>query len=223
MAIIRTETIYCLKQEFKRVIRYQSRYSEFFITLPASIPEKEVSGKTEKEVIERFDAAVAIYEKAITETSKVILYRYEVDAYIFGPDAADDDDSTFFNSQDNCEFGKTFTDDGITLKLWAAVYEKAEVVLDGADNYINYEEIESPIPESLEPKSTPIPRWGEYQEIPWTPENEQFFIDIGRSFEQLIFKLNLVLGNGDSVVKFIASGQKLLPTLNQEIDYAYKR
>ncbi len=212
MATVSTETIYCFHQEFKRVVRYKSRYSKFYITLPGGVPEKEVESDTEAGAIKLFDAAVKVYEKSVTEKTKVILYGYEVDAYIFGPNDKDDCVNVLFNSQDNCDYGKTFSDDGITLSLWVQVCEKSEVVLDGIDNYVTYDEIESQIPESLEPGSRRNYRSGydDYQEIPWTPENEQFFIEVGKAFERLILKLNSVLGDKDAVMKFISTGQILL-------------
>lgn len=217
MATVSTETIYCFKQEFKRVVRYQSRYSKFYITLPAGIPEKEISADTEKEAIKRFDAAVTLYEKSVTETTKVILYGYEVDACIYGPEDDHCHISILFDSRDGCNYGKTFPDDGITLSLWVQVCEKSEVVLDGMDNYVSYEDIESPIPESLNPRDTPSARWdSEYEEIPWTPENEQFFIDTGVAMENLILKLNSIFGDKAAVIKFIGSGQKLLPTKTRD-------
>ncbi len=213
MATVSTETIYCFHQEFKRVVRYQSRYKKFYITLPGGVPEKEVSGETEAEVIKLFNAAVKVYEKSVTEKTKVILYGYEVDAVIYGPNDEDDRIQISFNSQDNCDYGKTFTDDGITLSLWVVVCEKSEVILEDMDNYVTYEEIESPIPGSLEPhhQRTYRPNYDDYQEIPWTPENEQFFVDAGLALERLILELNTIFGEKKGVIKFIASGQKLLP------------
>ena len=212
MATVSTETIYCFHQEFKRVVRYKSRCQKFYITLPGGVPEKEVSAKTEADAIKLFNAAVKVYEESVTETTKVILYGYEVDAYIYGPNDEDDRVTVLFNSQDNCDFGKTFTDDGITLSLWVQVCEKSEVVLEGMDNYVTYEEIESPVPESLEPSHRTYRRgYDDFQEIPWTPENEQFFVDAGLALERLILKLNSVFGEKKGVLEFIAAGQKLLP------------
>lgn len=214
MATVSTETIYCFHHEFKRVVRYKSRYGQFFITLPAEVPEAEVSADTEGGAIKLFDAAIAVHEKSSTEVSKVILYGYEVDACIRGPNDKRGRISILFDSQDedNCNYGKTFCDDGMTVSLWAKVCEKSEVILEELDNYVNYEELESPLPDSLDPKGNKSyhRHYDDFQEIPWTLENEQFFIDIGRAFEQLILRLNSVLGDKKKVMEFIASGQNLL-------------
>ncbi len=213
MATVSTETIYCFKKEFKRVVRYKSRYQTFYITLPNGIPEKEVEAKSESEAIKLFNAAVLVHEGSITKKTKVILYGYEVDTCIYDSNDENDLCRILFDSQDNdCDFGKTFRGDGIGLRLWAEVHEKSEVILDGQDNYSNYEEVDSPIPESLGvSRRRNFSRPSDFKEIPWTPENEQFFIDVGKAFEQLILKLNSVLGDKKAILKFISSKQKLLP------------
>ncbi len=203
MATVRTETIYCFHQEFKRVIRYQSRYSKFIITLPECMPDKEVEGDTETDVIKVFDTAVKLYEGSITETTKVILYNYEVDAYIWGSQ------TVHFNSQD-CDYGKTFSDGGITLSLWATVCEKSEVVIKGGKNYVTHKKVDNQIPESIQPDQDYFYSHETFQEIPWTQENEQFFVDTGLAFEQLVLKLNSVFDTTKAVTAFVESRQKLL-------------
>ncbi len=211
MAIVSKETIYCFKKEFKRVVRYKSRYSKFYIKLPDGVPQEEVESDTEAGAIRLFDAAVDVYEKSSTVKSKVILYGYEVEACIPVPNDKKDHCTILFDSHDDCNFGKTFRDDGITLSLWVQACEKSEVFLKGQDNYVSYDEIDSPIPSSLEPSSSKnYNHWDNFQEIPWTPENEQFFIDVGIAFEQLVLKLNSVFCDKKSVMKFISAGQKLL-------------
>lgn len=216
MATVSTETIYCFHKEFKRVVRYKSRYGKFYITLPSGVPQQEVESDTEGGAIKLFDAAVEVYEKSVTEKTKVILYGYQVDACIYDTNDKQGQTRIIFDSMDGseCDFGSCFSEDGISLKLWVAGYEKSEVVLEGVDNYIDYSQVESTIPKSLEPTSGPSThRYGkpDFQEIPWTPENEQFFTDIGVAFEQLILKLNSVLGSKKGVLDFIESGKKLLP------------
>lgn len=211
MATIKTETIYCFHKEFKRVIRYKSRYGKFYITLPSQVPQDEVESDTEGGAIKLFEVAVRLYEKSVTEKTKVIMYGYEVDACIYGSNDDDGNTTIVFNSDDrDCDYGTMFSGDGVAMRLWAAVAEKSEIVLECTKNYISYTEVESPIPKSLQSGRRTYYRHDDYNEIPWTPENEQFFIDIGGAFEKLVLKLNSVLGSQKTVLEFISSGQKLL-------------
>ncbi len=214
MATVSTETIYCFHTEFKRVVRYKSRYGKFYITLPAGVPEEEVESDTEAGAIKAFNAAVEMYEKSITEKTKVILYGYTVDACIYGPNDEQGRTKIIFNSLDDCEFGEIFRKDGVSLSLWVGVYDKAEIVLDGkVENYITYDAIESSIPESLASMCRiSVSRFNspDFQEIPWTDDTEQFFVDIALAFERLVLKLNGVFGDKEQVIKFAANRQNLL-------------
>ncbi len=214
MATVKTTTIGCLGREYKQVIRYKSSRSRFYITLPGELPENEVSGKTEDEVVKSFKKAISDFTESVTKTEKVILYGYEVAAYITSPNKDEyNDREIIFNSGDSdCDFGPKFGNaDGIQISLWVDVCEKTTRVFGDGKDVMTYKEIEETlIPESLCAGQRSRWDWERANEIPWTQETEDFFVRAGLGFEKLILQLNAVFGSTKGLKQFMKAGQKLL-------------
>lgn len=214
MATVSNKSIYCLGKQFQQIVRYKSTTKKFYISLPGVMPggENEVTGKTEKEALEAFDAAIKEYTESVAKVTKVIIYGYEVGAYITEPDESEPDgEKLLFNSADDCGFGKDYGQDGLSVELWVDVCERIDREFPTGRTLTTYKELEDSIPESLHSGNRSKWEWDKSEQIPWTKEAEQFFVDIAHGFETLILKLNSVFGETKELKKFIKAGTKLLP------------
>lgn len=192
MAIVKTEDKLVDGAWFKRKIKC-SAAGIFSCELPDYVAEdlgldvkqEAPSGKSMGECLVSWAEKVKEYEKRTTTKTKVICFHFDRDI--------------------------SFSE-GLSLSVAARVMEETTITHRNGKKVYNYDDVDDDLPHQLTQGYRPAFR-GEYCEnqIPWTPEAEQFFTDLANAMEQLIEKLEGITTTPESVIKFIETGVKLLP------------
>jgi hypothetical protein len=175
--------------------RYETK-GRFFIKLPKIVADAmgitEVRAADQDKVIDVFDETLKNFKALQTETNMVILYQIDTSS------AARENS---WNSGWN----------GIMVRVWAGTFKETVSISGAGAKRYSYEPVESSLKYPFHPNAGLIPRDGEktdYQ-IPWTPENEKFFLWVQTSMTALADQLQ-VLRKTDALIETINAG-RLLP------------
>ena len=171
----------------------------FYINLPKLVADAlgfdKVRAEDQVEVMKRFKEALEKFKALQTEVNRVILYEFSVEPKPTG------DKSHYFTGH-------------YRVQIWAGTYEETVAIAgDGARRY-SYENIESEInfhtPEThnfVDPSRRNANRHD--SQVPWTEQNEAFFLWIKKRMKELIERL-YELEKPDKLIEMITAG-RLLP------------
>lgn len=173
----------------------------FFIKLPELVADslgiKEVRDQSQESVMKKFWDAIKQFKCMKQEKRKVIVYQISV-----GPDPTLSSSMQFMNRH----YGH-----GLMVKVWADTFEETVAIAgDGVTKRYSYEHIEGPL--NYPNTDTHITsRAGDRQDsqVPWTEENEKFFLWIRDGMQTLIDKL-IEIKKPEELELFINAG-RLLP------------
>lgn len=181
----------------------------FYVKLPQVVADAlghgTSRGNTQEEALKAFETDLETFRKLNVEHNRVIVYR--IDLY---PEP--DKKRGEWNSSGV----------GYKVDVWAGTYEET-VCIDGAGNKrYSYESIASPL-------TYPKPAWAsninrangerDAHQIPWTEQNEAFFIWIRDRMAELVARL-AEIRDPDKVIETINAGRllPLLPAGRQKIE-----
>ena len=173
----------------------------FYIKLPQVVADAlgmpVVRGSDQAEVMVRFKETIEQFKNLSIETNRVILYAFDVEPKPGSKDA----ESRFFHGN-------------YKVSVWAGTYEETIATAgDGAKRY-SYEKVQSSVTfDSADwTHSGPDQRRESKRfdcQVPWTKQNEEFFLWIKGRMKNLIDRLH-ELKSSDKLVDAISSGL-LLP------------
>lgn len=172
----------------------------FYVNLPQIVADalsiKEVRGADQEAAMEAFKEAIKQFKNLKMERTKVILYRFGA-----GP-----------LPKDHPKYEKyKYTSHNYKAEVWAGTYEEVVAIAgDGARRY-SYEHIESDIYFPGTEYASVTDRNGSRFDcqVPWTEQNERFFLWIQEQMEKLVLAL-VGIGEPEQLVDAINAG-RLLP------------
>lgn len=225
MSTVKSEKIRFEGKEFVKRVRFSSRSGLFSITLPRQIQERmnvgEVSSDTMKGVQAEFKKTVDMYKAAQTTERKVIVYKVEVNAWVWrlpdgAPAGSDDDDASVVFQANDISFA-----DGCGLTIFAEVMVERTLRTADGEESLSYEEVdEHTLPKSLGLGNNRIAdRFGTTEDvrvIDWTPEREAWFRDVGLRLEDMVVNVCRTLGDTERALQLMDSGRMLMAPEEKE-------
>lgn len=198
MPTISKETIGFEGARFLREIRIDST-GVFTIKTPelvafAGFPSV-VEDKTKDGAIAKFNAAIRDYKNSRTTVRRIVAYHFGASCYIWNGERC-------IMKREDMHFSK-----GTALELCAQVFDEHET--EGKEGNLSYRyvPVESSIPRGLRFTQSYLGERARHKEqLPHSPEVEEFFAAIGRSMENLALRLHVGFSEPASVAKLVASG-----------------
>lgn len=222
MPYIKQETLDALGRRY--TFHYNvDKNGQFSVKLPAYlkdiVDQTHARGSTLDECMRELNRLIKQAKEATTEKRKVIIYHVAFSGLIPKPGAdlselghEDWDKLVAFDSDNHDSIeGISFATGG-GIVLFAGVFIESRVGIGGNTVY-RYELDDSTIPDTLTRAHRQLYIGGNEPAenmIPWTPEAEKFFADLGNRLNQLIYGLLTFLNQDNEEVAKIANDPKAL-------------
>lgn len=176
---------------------FSAKFPSFMVDV---VGKEAATGHSLTACLEMWQAKVLEYEKAKTVPSKVILYQFEANCFVEGPDGIRLKQLSF--------------SPGTGLALACGVYEELKITLERSTRY-EYKELKSSIPAGFSMRDAMNRRGGENRwrtQVPWTPEREAWFLGLCNALIGLVRKLDAIANNGEKkLLEAITKGRLLGP------------
>jgi len=174
----------------------------FYIKLPQvvadALDETDVRGNDQEDVVKLFEDAIERFKSLKKEVNWVILYDIKV-----GPHPNEEKKKDYWYSRS-----------GIEIRVWAGTYQETVAIAGDGVRRFSYEYIESLVNfpgTGKDGSKGPTDRDGlRYdRQVPWTEQNEAFFVWIKERMTDLVAHL-AALQEPDTLIESISAG-RLLP------------
>ncbi len=161
-------------KQFIRVIKLDAKSGTFSIAMPSEVGTatgtREVSDKTMRDVMIKFDKVMEDYQSCRIEDTKVILYEFDYHSFKKNPD--------------------NFMNYGVMISMKAGVYiEHKGTAKSGSVSY-DYELVKSPLTYTVGYEMINYRHTEFKTKLPWTQELEDFFVNTQSALETIILKLD---------------------------------
>lgn len=186
MAVVSTDIRGFNGRRVKKVVRV-NKDGLFRIAYPEEVVEllgepKEAVAKTKDEAEKVWEARLKEFTRAMTSTTKVIVYRIQL--------LADIQEKGRELHRDDVAFGH-----GLGVLVWADVFEETHVRNTDGEGRYNYKHVrDTTLPWSIRdggkfPVNVGEMGKRESRRMEWTPEREAFFCHVAELLESLALKL----------------------------------